>query len=347
MLDIGFRGPVTPVRFPASDGMQLELLRLESPDTVPGREVVLLVHGAGVRANIFLPPLADTLPQLLVRAGYDVWLLNWRASIDLPPNSWTLDQAAVLDYPAAIKKLRELTGADTVKAIIHCQGSTSFMMSIVAGLLPHVSLVISNAVALHPVVPTLARIKSRIATGPVSKVLDYLNPQWGLGAPGFWPKVVDWWVRATHHECNNPVCKHSSFTYGAGFPTLWSHANLDADTHEWLKGEFAHVPLSFFRQMQRSIASGVLVPAGDFPELPASFVASAPRTDARFVFLAGRENQCFLAEGMERTYDFFDRHAPGKHMLQLLAGYGHLDVFIGKNAARDVFPLIIDELARR
>lgn len=346
MLDIGFRGAVTSVKFSADDGFPIELLRFNAQALPPGREVVLLVHGAGVRANIFLPPLPDTLPEQLARAGYDVWLLNWRASIDLAPNQWTLDHAAVFDYPAAVRKLREITGVDTIKAIIHCQGSTSFMMSIVAGLLPEVNLVISNAVALHPVVPKLARIKANLATGPVSTVLDYLNPQWGLGAPGFWPKLIDAWVRLTHHECDNPVCKHSSFAYGAGFPTLWSHENLDDETHEWIKGEFAHVPLTFFKQMKRCIGAGHLVSTGKFPTLPENFVASAPRTDARFVFLVGQDNQCFLPEGMTRTFDHFERHSPGKHMLQILAGYGHLDVFIGKNAARDVFPLIIDELGR-
>jgi hypothetical protein len=30
----------------------------------------------------------------------------------------------------------------------------------------------------------------------------------------------------------------------------------------------------------------------------------------------------------------------------VLPGYGHLDVFIGKDAARDVFPLMLEELDR-
>ena len=346
MVGTEAEGKFRKVRFSAGDGHPLELLHFQSPDTAPARDVVVLVHGAGVRANIFCPPLANTLPEQLARAGHDVWLLNWRASIDLPPNLWSLDVAAVHDYPAAIAKLRELTGADTVKAVIHCQGSTSFMMSIVAGLLPEVSTVVSNAVALHPVVPTLARLKSIVATNTIGSFFEYLNPQWGYGAPGFWPKIIDFWVRAMHHECRNAVCKHSSFTYGAGFPTLWSHDNLDEDTHEWLKGEFAHVPMTFFRQMKRCIDKGHLISLGQFDELPASFVDAAPRTDARFLFLAGQNNQCFLPESMERTYDFFDRHAPGRHMYQELANYGHLDVFIGKNSAVDVFPLIVDELGR-
>lgn len=340
------RKDFSKITFSAGDGFPLELHHFESSVAAPPRDVVLLVHGAGVRANIFNAPVAQTLPEQLSLAGYDVWLLNWRASIDLPPNPWTLDDAAIHDYPAAISKLKELTGADTFKAVIHCQGSTSFMMSIVSGLLPEISMVVSNAVALHPVVPKLARFKSFVATKAASAMFDYLNPQWGYGAPNLRAKAIDWWVRATHHECRNSVCKHSSFTYGAGFPTLWAHENLNDQTHEWIKGEFAHVPLTFFRQMRRCIVNGHLVSTGKYDQLPVSFVEDKPRTEARFLFLGGQNNHCFVPECMERTYDFFDRYFPGKHMFQELAGYGHLDVFIGNQAATDVFPLIIDELGR-
>src|SRR5262249_37217980 len=191
-------------------------------------------------------------------AGYDVWLLNWRASIDLRPNEWTLQDAAVLDHPAAVRTVLDRTGAKSAKAVIHCQGSTSFMMSAVAGLLPEVTTVISNAVSLHPIVPRLAWLKSHYATSAIGSFMKYLNPQWGISAPRGWPTVLDWFVRATHHECNNAVCKHSSFTFGAGFPTLWQHENLDEATHEWLKGEFAHVPMTFFREMRKCIEAGHL-----------------------------------------------------------------------------------------
>jgi alpha/beta hydrolase fold len=331
--------------FTARDGFGLSLQHVAPADGQTGTPVLVL-HGAGVRANLFSPPTDETLVEALTRAGYDVWLLNWRASIDLPPNPWTLDDAAVNDHPAAVATVLERTGASSLKAIIHCQGSTSFMMSVVSGLLPQVSTVISNAVALHPVVPWRSLMKSRYLTSTVARFIPYLNPQWGLSAPRGWPTAIDWVVRATHHECNNPVCKHSSFTYGSAFPTLWRHENLDEATHEWLKGEFAHVPMTFFQQMAKCIEAGHLVSTGKYDALPASFVAAPPRTDARFVFLAGELNDCFSAESQARTFDFFDRHSPGRHALYELAGYGHLDVFIGKTAAVDVFPLILDELKR-
>ena len=96
----------------------------------------MLVRGAGVRANIFRAPVETNVVDVLVAEGYDGWLENWRASIDVAPNRWTLDQAAAYDHPAAVEKVLAETGAETMQAIIHCQGSTSFAMSAVAGLVP-------------------------------------------------------------------------------------------------------------------------------------------------------------------------------------------------------------------
>lgn len=333
------------VAFSAADGVQLHFTRKFLRDQAQGTPV-LLVHGAGVRSRIFNPPRADNIDDVLASNGFDVWNLDWRASIDVPPNQWTLDQAAVLDYPPSIRTITERTGHTEVKAVVHCQGSTSFMLSLVAGLLPEVSVVVSNAVSLHPVVPAVARAKARYAVPVASRYLAYLNPQWGLGAPAGWPRILDLYVRALHHECDNPVCKWSSFTYGAGFPTLWRHENLSPAVHDWITGEFAHVPMSFFRQMSRSIAAGHLVSTGAFDALPASAVAAAPRTDARVVLLAGELNDCFKAESQLRSFDFLDGHAPGRHVCHELAGYGHLDVFIGQTAPTDVFPLIVDELRK-
>ena len=340
-------GTRTEYSFAAGDGLPLRFTRLEPAGGNTPMGVVMLVHGAGVRSRIFEPPLPKVLPQMLVEAGYDVWLLDWRASIENAPNEWTLDSAAVNDYPAAVAFIRQHTGADHLKAVIHCQGSTSFMMALVAGLLPEVTNVVSNAVALHTLVPPLARLKSIVATNTVGRLFTYVNPQWGNYARGFRPRLIDWWVRATHHECRNAVCRHASFTYGSGFPTLWLHENLDELTHEWLKGEFAHVPMSFFRQMKRCIAAGHLVSTGKYADvLPRDFVAAAPRTEARITFLGGERNDCFVPEGMARSCDFFEKYNPGRHSFYEVASYGHLDVFLGKNAARDTLPLIIDELGR-
>jgi pimeloyl-ACP methyl ester carboxylesterase len=333
----------TVVSFTADDGLPLSLVHVEGP-SAPTREPVLLVHGAGVRANLFRPPTDETIVDALLDAGWDVWLLNWRASIDLPPNEWTLDEAALFDHPAAVRKVCELTGSPTIRAIVHCQGSTSFVMSAVAGLLPQVTTVVANAISLHPVLPRGSVLKMKYAMPVVSKLTPYLDPAWGNHAPTLVAKSVVTAVRMTHRECDNRVCRMVSFTYGSGFPALWRHENLNDATHEWLRQEFGPVPFTFFRQMGRSVRKGHLVSTGKLPGLPASYVAGPPQTRARFAFLTGDHNLCFLPKSQDRTFAFFDEHRPGYHALHHFEDYGHLDVFLGERAATDTFPTILKEL---
>lgn len=333
------------VPFTAGDGRPLNLVHVRGSKP-PTRGPVLLVHGAGVRSNIFRPPVDTSLVDLLVAEGYDVWLENWRASIDLEPTRWTLDQAAVHDHPQAVRTVLEHTSADDVQAIIHCQGSTSFSMSVVAGLVPEVRTVITNAVSLHPVIPWFSHFKLYVASPLVARLTPYMDPMWGDNPPKTWIKLMVALVTLIHRECHNNVCKMVSFTYGTGFPCLWEHANLNDETHEWVRQEFAKVPFTFFAQMARCVKRGHLVSVDGHPDLPTSFVAQRPQTDARFVFLAGERNRCFLAESQKRTFTFFDRHNPGKHALHVFPRYGHLDIFMGRQAATDIAPTILKELDR-
>ena len=331
------------VPFVAGDGFGCNLIHVQGKDP-PRRGPVLLVHGAGVRANIFRPPVETTFVDFLIENGYDVWLENWRASIDFSPNRWTLDQAALYDHPEAVRTVLQQTGEKNLKAVIHCQGSTSFMMSAVAGLVPEVTTIVSNAVSLHPVVPPFSEFKLRF-TLPILRLLtDELNPQWGLEAPSLTAKVVSFMVALTHHECDNAVCKQVSFTYGSGFPALWRHENLNRATHDWLKQEFASVPLTFFAQMARCVAKGNLITVEAQNGLPDDFVARPPQTDARIAFLAGDRNLCFLPQSQVKTFDYFSRHSKNRCALHILPAYGHLDVFLGEKAAQDTFPIILAEL---
>ncbi len=331
------------VPFTAGDGFQCNLIHVQG-DKPPSKGPVMLVHGAGVRANLFRAPVRTTFVDYLIEHGYDVWLENWRASIDLTPNHWTLDQAAIYDHPEAIKTIVKETGSDEVKAVIHCQGSTSFMMSAMAGLVPQVKTIVTNAVSLHTIVPNLSRTKLKIAVPIIGLLTDYLNPQWGISAPTLAAKMVSFLVEMTHHECNNSVCKQVSFTYGSGFPALWRHENLNDETHEWVKQEFARVPMTFFRQMARCVRKGNLISVEGKKELPADFTAQPPQTDARFAFFAGAKNLCFLPDSQVKTYEYFNNHRKNYHSLHVFPTYSHLDVFMGQDAAKDTFPLLLAEL---
>lgn len=330
------------VAFSALDGMQCNLLHLinHSPTRCP----VLLVHGAGVRANIFNPPSSPNIIDMLAKEGYDIWLENWRASIDLPANSWDLDQAAIYDHPVAVQTIASLTGANEIKAIIHCQGSTSFMISAVLGLVPQVKTIISNAVSLHPVVPGYSEIKLNYYMPLVQLIYSYLNPSWGLNAPDLKSKILRWIVAATHWEADTLVGKFVSFTYGAGFPALWLLQNLDEKTMDWIQYEFAEVPISFFKHIKKCIHQGVLVPLHEKGYHLDTYIDKPPQTEARLVFFAGEKNLCFLPESQHKTFNYFDSFQPGRHRLYTIKDYSHLDIFLGKNAHKDIFPIMIQEL---
>lgn len=349
----GVRLPaVETVWFEAKDGFRLNFRRVKPVNGTKPKGPVMMVHGSGTRANLFCPPSIMTLPAMLSEAGFDVWMLNWRASIDLEPSQYTFDDAAVNDFPAAVAKIAAVTGYETVKAVVHCQGSHAFMMSIASGLLPNVSRVVANSTAMRPTVRRSAAAKLPIALATFGKFMTYFNPQQGLYPPTFGAKLMDFLVRSFHHECENAVCKHSSFIYGVGFPTLWSHQNLDVITHDWIQGEFAHVPVSLFRQTYDCLVAGYLVTKGKYPVLPLALDDHlVPDTNAVFTFITGEDNHTFQPIGMRKTWEYFNRHfpvpdgTPPMHGFKQFPGYGHLDVFLGQYAAVDVFPDIIGWLS--
>ena len=332
--------------YKTADGIECNVTHVTGPKA-PTKGPVLLVHGVGVRKEIWRPPTPRSIVEALVDDGFDVWIETWRASKDVPNNTWTLDQAAVLDHPPAVQLVLQKTGADSIQALTHCQGSTSFAMAACAGLLPEVRTIVSSAVTLHPVVPKMSAFKLRYVVPVVSRLTGYLDPQWGIGNPPWiLPKVVTAYCKLSRRKCHNGVCKVSSFMFGAGDPTLWTHEQLSDETHEWTKGEFGPAPLTFWKQIRRCVKAGHLVSVEGRPELPASFVAQAPKTDARFSFITGGANGCFAPVSQQRTFDWFEQREPGRHSLHIVPDYGHMDVFIGERAARDWHPIILGELAR-
>ena len=126
-----------------TDDKILKLTRYRGGNKGP----VVLSHGLGVSSLIFsIDTIETNLLEYLVAAGYDCWMLDYRASIDLPyaRELWTGDDVATKDYPAAIGKVRALTGAPTVQVLAHCFGATTFSMAMLAGLEGVRSAVISQ-----------------------------------------------------------------------------------------------------------------------------------------------------------------------------------------------------------
>jgi cholesterol oxidase len=62
-------------------------------------------------------------------------------------------------------------------------------------------------------------------------------------------------------------------------------------------------------------------------------------------FIHGGSNDCFLPESTQITYDLLcQANGSSLYSRHVVPGYGHIDCIFGKNASRDVFPLMLDHL---
>ena len=75
------------------------------------------------------------------------------------------------------------------------------------------------------------------------------------------------------------------------------------------------------------------------------FRAAAPQgRPVRFILTAGAKNLCFLPDSQVQTFDWLQQQRKDHHRLQVFPTYGHLDIFMGKRAAKDTFPYILSAL---
>ena len=152
-------------------------------------------------------------------------------------------------------------------------------------------------------------------------------------------------MQLTHRECDNRVCRRSASPTAAASPRSGGTRTSTTRPTNGSSDEFAAVPMTFFKQMRRCVAARP-PRLGRRPRRAAARLRRPAAADRRPVRLLRRRRRIAAScpRARQRTYDYFDHHQPGRHALHELPGYSHLDVFMGKNAARDVFPLMLAEL---
>ena len=323
-----------------SDGVQLRLTRYRGGEKGP----LILSHGLGVSSSIFSLDTIDTnLLEYLFAQGYDVWLLDYRASIDLPASrtQFTADDVAEKDYPAAVEAVRRVTGAATVQMVVHCYGSTTFFMAMLAGL-QGVRSAVCSQIATHIVAPAMTRFKVGLH---LPEVLDALGVE---SLTAYVDRHADWKNRLfdlalrcypvdSEERCNSSVCHRITFMYAP----LYEHAQLNTLTHETLHETFGIANMRAFEHLALMTKTGHLVTAtGDEAYLPHLDRLAIPLT-----FIHGERNECFLPASTEKTYELLRRHnGTGLYRRHVIAGYGHIDCIFGKNAVTDVYPFILQHL---
>ena len=143
----------------------------------------------------------------------------------------------------------------------------------------------------------------------------------------------------TKERCDNPVCRRIEFLYG----DVYDHDNLNEETHWAMHEMFGRANLATLNHIGKMLMKGRVVDKhGDDVYLP-----HAERLKLPLTWLHGRHNNLFRVAGAQRTVDWLsERNGPDHYRLRVIEGYAHMDCWIGKHAARDVFPVALEELER-
>lgn len=322
-----------------ADDVQLRLTRYRGG----GKGPVLLSHGLGVSSRIFTIDTIDTnLVEYLYSHGYDVWLLDYRASIELEASraQFSGDDIARRDYPAAVERVLAVTGAADLQAVVHCFGATTFFMAMLQGLTGVRSIVCSQ-VAAHIQAPLLTNIKTGLHIPSVLKMLGVDSLTAYVDTHADWAdRLFDKALRLQpvpfEERCRSTVCHRITFLYGL----LYEHDQLNTATHKALHEMFGIASISALEHLAQLVRTGHLV-AADGTE---GYMDHLERLALPICFIHGAENQCYHPQSTQQTFDALRKVNGDLYERHVISGYGHIDCIFGKKAVRDVYPLILNHL---
>lgn len=323
-----------------SDKQHLLLTRYRGGNKGP----VILSHGLSVSSLIFSVDTIETnLLEYLFREGYDVWLLDYRASIALPTThlSFSADEVALYDYPVSVAKVLEVTKAKSVQMVAHCFGATTLCMAMLAGL-QGVRSILFSQVAANIVAPPPSKIKAGIYLPSILKKLGITSLTAYADSNENWQQqLADIALKFTNpfakEQCQSAVCRRISFLYGP----LYEHAQLNQMTHDCLHEMFGVANLKSLEHLALMIRKGHIVSA----EGKENYLNHLECLAIPITFIHGEKNSCFLPESTAITYRLLqEKNGTSLYERHLIPDYGHIDCIFGKNAVKDVYPYILKHL---
>lgn len=317
---------------------------------------VLLAPGFGMSTDAYVTDtIEENLTEYLVRHGFDVWLFDYRASPHLTTarGKFTIDDVAREDWPTAVAEVCRRTGSPTVQVFAHCVGSMSFQMAMLwhdnAAMRAQVRSAVCSQVTVHPVSTWFNTLKVRIGLGPIlERMAPVLEPdERQTIAHTIYDVVLRIAPTPRGETCGNAVCQWVTAYFGL----THRHAQLNDDTHNDLGRLFGITSVHPLRHIGNMVAAGKSLDhegndvylESDDEDVP----GNAHRLALPIRFLAGRHNKIFFPDTSKRTLRWLENSNPGvDYDRKELREYAHLDGIIGRNANRDVYPLVLEHLEK-
>jgi cholesterol oxidase len=306
----------------------------------------MLATGFGMSSHSFLAStIEQNLTEFLAERGYDIWLFDYRAGIDLPSarTEFTIDDIAQVDWPAAVSQVLELTGRENLQAFGHCVGSGSLLMAMLNGL-RGVRAAVCAQFPMHPSTSVFNQVKSGLHTAGIFSRLGVKGM-----APDIRPTLPDELLDITlrtlpmpaEERCGQAVCRWINAIYGC----THRHAQLNDATHRALNEMFGFGNIDSLQHLSLMMRKGLAVThtgGTDYFDHPERLAATS------LLLLQGSQNYIFHPIGSLKTLQWLQEHNPGgDYQREVLQGYAHLDAIVGTKAAIDVYPRVVNFLDRR
>ncbi|KAI0015341.1 glucose-methanol-choline oxidoreductase [Xylariomycetidae sp. FL0641] len=254
---------------------------------------------------------------------------------------------------------------EPIYCIAHCMGSVAFSTGLLDGTIPAswIKGITCSQVFMNPIWNAMNMIKIMASPVPADRVYRLLAGEWfscsTAKTDSTLQKALNELLRLLPDErrelCNNASCHRISLV----FARCWNHRNLNEATHRQIDRFFGGVNMTLLHLlMKQGFDGGVMSNAPLFERL------DAPRNVRRlkgipFLLFVGRDNAVLSPESTEKTYEvltdtFGTTHAHAQssgdvgimYRRRVVPDYGHLDCWMGRNAWRDVYPFVREEVDR-
>ncbi len=322
-----------------SDGEELLLTRHNGGTKGP----ILMVHGfSGNRLTFSIDTIDTNMAEYFFAYGYDVWLFDYRLSNLLPGSKkqHTLDAIAKYDFPAAIEKIKLITGTQQIDVMAHCVGSITLFMALLSGL-SGVRSIVSAQIACNFYPAEQVRWKAGLHLPNVLEMLGVKsltayadeNENW---EQKLFDKFLKLYSVPLEGYCNNPTCHRMTFMFGP----LYEHSQLNDATHTSMIEMFSTANIRTYEHLTKMIRAKKLLNAnGEDVYMPHFKKLAIPIT-----FIHGEKNKVFDQESTLTTFNQL-QNINGNDLYKrfVIRDYGHNDCMYGKNSVTDVYPYILQQ----
>jgi cholesterol oxidase len=224
----------------------------------------------------------------------------------------------------------------------HCVGGLSLFMAIGGGLEGLRSATFSS-LAGHPIATPGNRVRAgaHLATMFKKVGIKGLNTDYN---PDYLPdRVVERVMRTLpfRHVYDSPVGRRIYFVYG----DVFDFSNINEETMDAaVPSIFGISNITFFEHISRMIRKNRAVDRAGRD----AYLANVDRYRMPMSFLTGAHNRMFVPRGLQRSYEHVvAANGPERYTHHVFNDYAHLDMWLGENAAHDIFPTALSELERQ